>query len=292
MADVAPCSTTSGPLSVNPAIEPICDSIYAINGLFTMMPGLIVPARMVVISLPSKPKGAANKLIVYSPFPPDLVDISSLGQVHCVIAPSAMHSCYAQQFHDAHPASTLYSTPILKSRFPERDWGTLLTSETPPDIFGPDLDFSIIDGFKTMQEIVLFHKPTQTIIAADLAFNLSEESLRGTPWLSQFLCRLMDTGQPLDWTYTMKMLFKSQCETALPQLNDIMVEWDFERFVPSHGAVCHRSAKEHFRNGVYKFVRETAERGKLESSGTSWRIMLFGAFVAFVIGNLIVRYQK
>lgn len=270
-----PASKTDGTLTVLGGPEELAEDLYAVNGSFKApIPGISFPVRMTVIRLPG-----TRDLVVYSPFDPELVDISSLGTVKAVIAPNAMHSCYGQKFVAANPGSTLYSSPALAKRFPSREWGTLLDDSCAPDIISPNVLVRVLSAFKMFQEIVVLHVPTASLIAADLAMNYPPSERAKMNFGGRLFVLLVRGTRPLDWSDIQKIITRSSCKEGLPQLDKLLDDWDWIRFVPCHGAVEEKNAKATFRDGTYRYVKTIAQ-----GDASAWKSVSAVALVAMAIG--------
>lgn len=271
----SPASKTDGTLTVLGVPEKLAEDLYGVSGSFkAFIPGISFPVRMTVIRLPG-----TRDLVVYSPFDPALVDISSLGTVKAVIAPNAMHSCYAQKFVAANPGSTLYSSPALAKRFPDRDWGTLVDDSCAPDVISPHVLIRVLSAFKMFQEIVVLHVPTASLIAADLAMNFSPSEIAKMNFGGRLFTLAVRATRPLDWSVILKWMTRSSCKEGLPQLDKLLDDWEWDRFVPCHGAVLEKDAKATFRDGTYRYVKTIAQE-----DSRVWQNVAAVALVVMAIG--------
>lgn len=248
----SPVEKSDGKITVTTGIEEVAPDLFVINGLFSVF-GLSLPHRMTVIRVPE-----TQDLIVYSPFCPTMVDVTSLGTVKAVIAPNAMHDTHAQSFVEAHLGSTLYSSPSLPKKYPNRDWGTILNGSTREDLLSDQVRVRVLTELKGLQEVVLLHVPTNTLIVADLAFNYSQTLLESMKPGVRFLLHVLRATQPLNWSLTAKLIMRSSCKGLLPQLDSLLNDWEWDRYVLCHGEIVQEDAKTLFRNGIYKWVKSVA----------------------------------
>lgn len=240
-------------LMVRSGIEQIAQDLFAISGT-DKATGLDFSHRMIVIRLP-----ATRNLIVYSPFSPSMVDLSSLGTVTAVVAPNAFHDTYVHAFLEAHPTAKLYSSPALKIKYPEKDWGTVLHASRDERTICTDVLFKTISGFKALQEVVLLHVATGTIIASDLGFNYRRKVLMDMPFKSPLFLVGTKGINPFGWSATIKKIIKKDCKNAIRQLHDMVERWSWDRYIMCHGQVVHENAKQLFRDGLYRHVRNVAD---------------------------------
>lgn len=271
-----PPERTDGMLTVLEGPVQLATDLYEITGTFrSFIPGVVFPVRMTVARIPN-----SHELVVYSPFDPALVDISSLGTVTAVIAPSGMHSTYAQKFVDAHPGSTLYSSPALLERFPDRDWGIVVDDACAPDVISPHVLVRVLSAFSMFQEVVMLHVASGSVMVADLAFNFTPSERAKMNFGGRLFTRMVRATRPLSWSIILQQLAKSYCRQGLPQLDSMLNDWEWDRFVPCHGAVVEQNAKAVFRQGTYDYVRRTTQE---ESRSSVWTGVLAVAVTAALI---------
>lgn len=268
---------TSGKFTATSGLEEIAPDLYVVNGFFNSF-GISLPLRMTVIRLPG-----SSDLVVFSPLSPTLVDLSALGVVKAVIAPNLMHDTYAQAYVNAHPHAELYSSPSLPEKYPDRRWGTVLCESTPPDTISPHVLVRVLSDFHSFQEIVILHVPSRSLIVADLAFNCTAEVLKEMNVKSRFFIRATRGTGALDWSLIMKMMVRSGCTELLPQLDALLNEWDWERFIMCHGEIVEKNAKEIFREGTHMWVKQTANRGERGL----WRGVVVCVVIAVLISTVL-----
>lgn len=254
----------------------LAEDLYAVEASFAMLPGIVVPLRMTIIRLPE-----SRDLVVYSPLDPGLVDISELGEVKAVVAPNSIHWLFAHKFVEAHVGAQLYSSPALPQRFPDKEWGTVIEASCDADIISPHTPVKLISGLKTLQELVVLHKQSGSLIAADLAFNLPASERAKMSRAARWYIIASRGTRPLDWSVTIKLLARSGCKAAEAELDEVVEQWEWERFVPCHGAVVGHDAKQVFRDGVYAYVKRVAHA---DGVGCGW---WFAAGAAALLGVIV-----
>lgn len=205
-------------------------------------------------------------LVVYSPLrvPQDklcaLLEQLGIDKV-IVVAPNAMHHMFVHVFCDESlPRSvpaTIVASPALKRRFPERRWDRCLdvnaTAPTPLADDGALLAFCL-PGFGDLDEVVLLHKPSKTLVCCDLAFNFSAEHRARLPLLARAYLRVfVSTAVCVSWPFR----FTIDAPKMMPCMAAIM-RHDFDTLVMAHGAVVHSGAKTALRDGTFKFVEDLA----------------------------------
>ncbi|KAI0558865.1 hypothetical protein FGB62_182g135 [Gracilaria domingensis] len=245
---------SDGTVVVDPGLHELHNPcLYAVHTLFTVLPGLHFPLRTVFIKLPD------NKLLVYSPTNPDLLDleaVQALGEVTVIIAPSSVHSTYVQRTKEAFPNATLYSSPALKGRFPERDWGTIVDSTLA---LSDDVILFCLSEMVPIQEIALVHVPSRTLVISDTAFNISRTTLRGAGIGVNTYVRIGRGMGPMQTSIPLMLMMWGFCAKSKRQYEELLsMPWD--NVVPCHGDVIEGTGKEAFRKGIYKFISSPASQ--------------------------------
>ncbi|CAN8071325.1 unnamed protein product [Agarophyton chilense] len=245
---------SDGKVTVDPGLHELHNPcLYAVHSLFTAAPGIRCPLRTVFIQLPD------GKLLVYSPTNPDLLDleaVQALGEVTVIIAPNSVHSTYAQRTKEAFPNATLYSSPALKSRFPDTDWGTIVSSTLA---LSEDVILFCLSEMLVFQEIVLVHIPSRTLVIADTAFNISRTTLRGAGFGVNAFVRIGRGMGPMRTSVPLMFAMWAFCSKSKPQFDELLsMPWD--SVVPCHGDIIEGTGKEAFRNGIYRFISSPASQ--------------------------------
>jgi uncharacterized protein DUF4336 len=128
--------------------------------------------RMTVIRLPS------GGLFVHSPTRLDLAtreEFQKLGPIVAIIAPSWWHDLYLRKYLGTYPAARLYAAPTLvrwsrSLRFAE------VLGDSEPSPWKGEIDQVHVQGIGLfLDEIVFYHRPSRSLIVADLLFNLSSK---------------------------------------------------------------------------------------------------------------------
>lgn len=237
-------------------IEPqhIAEDVFVLRAKFHAMWGATLPLNMVIL------RNASDKsLMIYSPLnPTQYSDLSALGTVTTIVAPAAMHSTYAQKANAHYPSARLISCPSLKKRFPDRDWGTIVTTDTPPDAFGSSFRVALLSPRKEFTEIVVLHEPSNTLVVGDSMFNFTDSILKLASPLMRMYVRLSKGRGPLDLNIPLKWMIRPYCKHYLLQLDSVL-QWPWSRVIPCHGGIVDGNAKDVFMSGIYKFVSESAQ---------------------------------
>jgi hypothetical protein len=201
--------------------------------------GLDVGARMTVVRLPGP------KLLLHSPIAAtaELVrEVTALGPVAYLVAPNRLHHLFVGEWKEACPDAAIYVAPGLDTKRADLPVAGVLTDEPEAGWEGA-VDQVLLRGFPFANEVVFFHRPSATLIATDLAFNIGSSS----PPLTRFAFRLAGTYERLSPTLLERLLVRDR--VAFRQSLVRILEWPFERVVVAHGDVSESGGREELVRG-------------------------------------------
>jgi hypothetical protein len=189
--------------------------------------GVEVGARMTVIRLPD------SKLVLHSPIAamPELVsEVQALGTVAYIISPNKFHHLFIDQWKKACPDASVYVAPGLDTKRSDLDIAAVLTDGPEPG-WAETLDQVLVAGFSLVNEVVFFHRPSKTLIATDLVFNIGPSS----PGPTRFAFRFIGSTGRVAPTLLERLFVRDRA--AFRRSLERILEWPFERIVMSHGDV-------------------------------------------------------
>jgi hypothetical protein len=196
--------------------------------------GVELGARMTIVRLPGP------KLLLHSPLAAtaDLVrEVTALGPVAYIVAPNRLHHLFVNDWQRACPDASTYVAPGLDTKRADLTITGVLADEPEPGWKGV-LDQVLLGGFPYANEVVFFHRPSATLIATDLAFNIGSSS----PPLTRLAFRLGGTYGRLSPTLFERLLVRDR--TAFRHSLERILEWPFERVVVAHGDVSEKGGRE------------------------------------------------
>jgi len=209
------------------------------NGLWTasqdlILGGVNLGCRMSVIRL------ANGSLLCVSPVRPtdDLLNqLNAIGSVEFIIGPNPVHHLFLPAFASKFPRAKILGVKALFKKHP-----TLPLNEATSTIVGnldPSLE-GVVVHLGHFEEVVLFHKPSQSLIVVDLVFHLKR--VKGTwPRFALKLYGILDRFGP---SFAIRWLARNRTE-ANRQLAPIK-QWPFDRVIMAHGDVVETSGRELF----------------------------------------------
>ncbi len=194
--------------------------------------GLEVGTRMTVVRLED------GGLFLHSPVALDAelrAELSAIGPIRHVVAPNLHHHVHLGDYREL-PQVRLYASPDLPAKRKDLRFDAELTDQ-PPDAWRGQIDQHCFQGAPFMKEVAFFHRRSGTLMLADLAFNFVECEHRPTRawlWLMGGLGRF---GPPRH----VRWLIRDR--PAARRSAEVILRWDIERVVVTHGVVLQQSAR-------------------------------------------------
>ena len=171
-------------------------------------------------------------LLLYSPVALDaeIVDsIHALGTVTDIVAPNKMHHMYLRPCVATFPEANCWVAEGLLEKIGSVEGAQIITPDT---LFGND---SRIKKFTLMghsiQETMIFHEPSQTLIAADLLYNYQSEQY---PAEKLFFRMIGNYGKPNVAFYHR---FSVKDKSSIQSMIDTITRWPIKRIIMSHGRI-------------------------------------------------------
>ncbi|EKF74781.1 hypothetical protein A11A3_07153 [Alcanivorax hongdengensis A-11-3] len=219
-------------------LEPVADNIWAVATPHAFM-GLHVGTRMTVVKL------SGGGLLLHSPVPVDdalAAQLAELGEVTHIVCPNLFHHVFAGQVAERYPRALLHGPAKLARKRSDLSFGAILTDAPHPD-WEQDFELLTIDG-SLLNETVFYHRPSHTLIAADLIENFHQCDHGFTRWYLKLGGLL---GKP-GWHPILRLVYvnRRKARASLEQL----LQWPFERLVLAHGEVIGADARQHVIEGM------------------------------------------
>ena len=186
----------------------------------------------------------SGKLIVHSMAPfsmADLAEIRSLGQPTWLVEAMMLHDTYARDGRTAFPDAMFLAPPGFSNAvgFP--------TSQLvpPPAEWADEIEVTELGGVPRLKEHVFIHRPSRTLIVADLIFNFRSDE-RG--W-NRFFHRYITGFMRYPGMSRIFRLCISDREAFRTSLHDVL-KADFDRIIVGHGEVVESDGKAALRRAL------------------------------------------
>lgn len=198
--------------------------------------GLHVGTRMTVLRLQD------GSVLAHSPIsltPRLKAEVDAIGRVRHIVAPSLYHHLYAGEWQDAYPEALLHAAVGLEKRRKDLAIDSLLRGETHPD-WQSDLETTFLDG-TIMNETVFFHRPSRSLIAADLIENFRTSD----HWPTRTYLKLAGVHGKPGVSRALRPIYRDRKRSR--RSIDQILDWDFDRIVLPHGDIIETGGREIFR---------------------------------------------
>jgi hypothetical protein len=210
-------------------MEQISEDVWHVVGPALRMPGgVTMPLRSTVIRLPDR------SLVIYSPIAFDakaVASIEAVGEVAHLIAPNRWHHLFVAAAAQRWPRAIVHGAPGLAVQRPELRIDKQLGDGEPAwrDAF----EVEVVGGVPKLSEAVVLHRPSGTLVCADLVFHIPRPANLRT----RFVLAMMGVGggrlaQSRGWRW----LRQSRAEAR--RSIDRILDWPIARVAPCHGPAC------------------------------------------------------
>jgi hypothetical protein len=186
----------------------------------------------------------SGELVIHStgPFTPgDVADILRLGKPGWLLEVMLQHDTFTKQGRQSFP-----KIPFLGPHGFTKVVGFPTEPLIPPPAaWNDELRVLRIDGLPSMQEHVVFHRPSRTLIVADLLFNFGPDLSAWTGFL--VLCGVGSRHHP-GMSRRFRMAIKDK--GAFKRSVEALTTWDFDRIIVGHGEVIETGGKRRLANAL------------------------------------------
>lgn len=187
---------------------------------------------------------SSGKLVVHSmaPFlPGHLAQIRECGEPGWLVEAMLLHDTYAAEGPQSFPGLPFLGPPGFSEivKFPVAD---LLP--TPPE-WGDELEVIALEGIPRLKEHLFFHRPSRTLIVADLIFNFDPAERGWDRWFHRHLAgfrRYPGMSRIFRWCIADREALRASLERVYA--------WDFDRIIPGHGRVIESGGKAALRQAL------------------------------------------
>jgi hypothetical protein len=194
--------------------------------------GLPVSSRMTVVRFDD------GRLWLHSPvrFDEAVADqLRALGTVSWIVAPNRAHHLFAKHAQRMFPQAVLYGAPGLAAKRPDLA-GLIELGDTVPPEWQHELDQAVVRGMPFVNEVVWFHKATQTLIMTDVLQCWSGD----LDWKTAAYARLTGVRAKLDVPRTVRLVTRDKAKAAGSAR--IILQWPFTRVITAHNSIVEQDA--------------------------------------------------
>jgi Domain of unknown function (DUF4336) len=217
--------------------------------------GLEVGTRMTVIRL------SHGEIIIISPLDVDEIttqQINELGNVTTIIAPNCYHYLFLAKFKSIYPSAKIWAAPGLDAKIPALTIDRILNERGTIGNLD-EIEYFLFAGFQTigiggsgiLNEIVFWHRESQSLILTDTAFHFDASF----PWQTRLVAKIIGGDRALEPTILEKIASrdKEQVKRSIQQV----LCWNFHRVIMAHGSIIERDGKRQLAVGYERFLSTT-----------------------------------
>ncbi|KAI5302430.1 hypothetical protein KEM56_000703 [Ascosphaera pollenicola] len=252
-------------------IRDVCESITTLSLPFSRF-GYVPVGGRATIDHPVKLK--TGSLAVFSPvaYTPSVeAKLNELGnRVRYLVAPDVEHHIFIHAWKDLYPSAEIIGPHGLQEK-----WATnaatkdekvdyVFTPQNKREMkiqpeFDDEFDYEYVDAHQN-RELVFCHRPTRTLIEADLMFNLpaceqyskSPENPQGSAAAKLMNRAGCAQANHNNWQRRFLWYAAIRDHTSGKESLGRIAQWDFQRLIPCHGDVIETAAKNTFLD-VFKW---------------------------------------
>lgn len=202
------------------------------------------------------------------------------GDIKYITALDQEHHIFLESWHKAWPDAKVIAPETLPSyrekqgyfKIPEGSWTLFKKGDQASwkvsEEFDREFDMEYVSAHQN-QELVFNHKPSKTLIEADLMFNLpaTEQFSKsgvdaGSGYLTKLFCGINHTQGNATWQK--RFIWYAISAGDRPGFNasvSRIAKWDFERLIPCHGDVIETGGKGIFEK-IMGWHLDAAKKGQ------------------------------
>ena len=213
-------------------------NLWSVEHYFGWQAGFVqISVRMTVIRLED------GQLILHSPIPLSAAlrtELDALGTVGFIVVPRA-HGRFPEQASQAYPSAQLMAAPSSSRRRRSLPFRDLLVDQ-PPAAWAGQVESLLLDGFR-LQEVLLFHRSSRSLILTDLCFNIHHSP---SP-----VARLFFRANKMWQQFGPSRIIRRVAISNHYQFQESLeraYRWDFERIIPGHGEIIEHAGPNDIRS--------------------------------------------
>jgi len=183
--------------------------------------------------------------------------VAAMGEVRYITALDFEHHIFLGPWHAAYPNAKVIGPEGLPEKRKSQNnedvpFATIFTAANPhPSIdpeFEAEFEYEYVPAHQN-KEIVFNHKPTKTLIQADLMFNYpptEQYSKTGVSPTSGILTKIFGAVTNTDSDWQKRLIWygiSSKDRTGFARSVSQINKWGFERIIPCHGDVVESNGK-------------------------------------------------
>ncbi len=215
------------------SMQRFAPNVWIVEGPVVSFFGVPFPTRMVAIQLSDGSAWIWSPIALTETLASQIIKF--VGTVKYIVSPNYLHWLFLKEWQDRFPEAKVFAPPGLEKRqiVKNIEFHATLTNETHFD-FSTDIEHVIFEG-GAMDEVVFFHKPSQTVIFCDLIQRHYEDDQIGWQgWLMRADGVVGSMGgTPKEWSFL--FWINGLLPKARKSLDVILKDWKPEGMIIAHG---------------------------------------------------------
>lgn len=222
--------------------KPLGQDVWIVDSGPISAMGMQLPVRMTVLRLGN------GSVLLHSPtrYTPELAQaIEGIGPVRHLVAPTIAHSSFLAEWQHACPAAKVWAVPGLRDRAQVRRSGVRIDADLAdiaPAQWADAVEQGLVYGAGGFCEAWFFHRPSRTLLLADLIENMEPAKL---PPVTSLLMRASAATRATTGLHVRAVLLVKQGEAR--RAVQRMLATDPQRVVFSHGTFFNEDASNRLR---------------------------------------------
>ncbi len=229
-------------------MEEFQQNLIWVNSVPLKYYGFNIGTRMTVIKLKN------GDLFLHSPtkFSNKLkAELDKIGEVKFLIAPNKLHHLHINDYAIAYPNAEVFLAEGLPEKRKDIKFKDILNNSAFKE-WEQEIDQIVFSGSIYSDEVIFFHKPSQTLIVTDLLEQYDENGhFKGIKEkiISYLLGIYKTPNLPLD--EKIFVLNKKRARKAIEKI----LSWDFNKIIMAHGPLIRNDAKDIFYNSFKWLIK-------------------------------------
>ena len=217
------------------SLRQIGDSIWVRQFPFRVL-GAPLGKTMTVVRLPG------GELIIHSAGPlsdDDMAEVRRLGKPRWLMEGSRMHDTFASRLRSAFPEAIYLVPPRFPLKLADLAPAAYLTPTNLPAEWIDEVEVVRIAGTPAVEEHVLWHRRSKTLVMSDFVFNLELAPGQAMPWFLRWVSGIKSfpaTSRLVKWA--------TKDRSAAREAFERVMTWEIDRVVVGHGTIMEINAKD------------------------------------------------
>ncbi|KAJ3487756.1 hypothetical protein NLI96_g3318 [Meripilus lineatus] len=197
-------------------------------------------------------------VVASTPLSPETKEtVDKMGKVEYILAADLDHHFFLTEWHNAYPDAKMIGVEGLSEKKQAESWkflGSYGVDEAGTRYgYEDEIEAHYFSGF-SKKDVAWFHKSSQTLIVADLIFNLPATEQYSKSRSSSKLAFFFPRFAP-DSNFHKNFVWKEGAnKEAMRQDARTVLEWDFQRIIMCHGDVIEVDAKSAWESAYSKYL--------------------------------------